>query len=278
MAVDYIINLPCEPKLAFGTGDLLQGTGAILELLKARNRAAAIVEIAKAKGKSPSEISVTVRVLTPDGIEQQQSVTHGTLVEQCQPLAAHAAACRNCPGNSLQTEYGCYGALNYPVPASAERWLFAKLQPPSHVGGNLFLQSVKQFDNRGTEVERMRAAGLFESKLPFTTTHRISFFNRPTFTSSQLIEAILGVGESLDTWHCGGILLWLGAIQIDGVVPVEPRHVNDFLSLQTVADRQSRTSFCVEEPLDHTGESAFYHVLKALYTAWVLGVPILVSP
>jgi hypothetical protein len=55
MAVDYCVMLDCEPKRHFGGGDCSQGTVEVLELLKARNRAAVLRQAAAGvtRGKSP---------------------------------------------------------------------------------------------------------------------------------------------------------------------------------------------------------------------------------
>lgn len=277
MAVDYVVNLECEPKLGVGGGESAKGTEAILELLKARSRAGAILEMATAQGKDPADLSVTVRLLTPTGVATQQKVTYGQLIEQAKPLDDHSASCERCPANFLASPYGCYGTLNYPVPTSSEQWLFNRLQPPNHIGGHLFLQSIKDFKNRGATVDRMRAAGLFESKNALSVSHRLSFLSRVTVTSSQLIEAILGAGETLDPWHCGSVLLWVGGIEVDGVVPTEPEHAEVLPSLESVFARHTRTAFAVAPGASGTGDNPFLHVLKALYSSWVQGVPLFVN-
>jgi hypothetical protein len=53
MAVDWVINLPCEPKETLGSGDFLAGTDDLLARLKAGNQAELIAEIARQEGESP---------------------------------------------------------------------------------------------------------------------------------------------------------------------------------------------------------------------------------
>lgn len=53
VAVDYVIHLECPPKLHFGEGDAFAGTNTLMSLVKARNRADLLAEMAARDGKRP---------------------------------------------------------------------------------------------------------------------------------------------------------------------------------------------------------------------------------
>jgi hypothetical protein len=99
MAVDWVLNLPCRPKEVLGDGDFLAGTDALLDCLKAGNRAAAIADMARQHGDTPEGKSIVVRVARADGQVEDQPVKYDDLVAQSRRLDPLAPACAACPAN-----------------------------------------------------------------------------------------------------------------------------------------------------------------------------------
>src|SRR5579859_634354 len=110
MGLDYVIDWPCVPKEAFGTP-------GILERLKARARAEAIVRLYREQGdqRPPSEMGVEVVNRVSDGTQHTETVVVQALFDQAAVLDSYAAACVGCPANALKRSFGCFGAINYPV-------------------------------------------------------------------------------------------------------------------------------------------------------------------
>src|SRR5690349_20954647 len=98
MGADYIVHWPCDPKLAFGDGNALVGTRAMMEMIKARNRAGMLEENSKVKDLSTQKLTV-VRV-TPAG-RTEEEISHADLMAQAAPLDVHAKSCHGCPANFL---------------------------------------------------------------------------------------------------------------------------------------------------------------------------------
>jgi hypothetical protein len=277
MAVDWVLSLPCRPKEALGDGDSLAGTDALLECIKAGNRAAALADLARRSGDSPEGKSVVIRVVRPGGGVEDQEVRYEDLVAQSRRLGPLAADCAGCPGNVRGRPFGCVGAVNYPIPRAVEEWLAGRLQPASAVGGKLFLAAVRDFGYTGEPVRRFRAAGLFESDQPVPKRLRGGVFSSESVTTDQLFQALFCVGEELNPGHCLGVLLWLGCLRLDGAAVETPQQAAAVSQLEGVDERRRRTALVTGADPAAAGVEAFGLLLGALYRSWVLDVPLWVS-
>lgn len=273
MGVDVIVDFPCEPKRACGTGP--EGTVALLARIKAANRAEAIAATARKIGRDPRTMSVTVSIVGPDG-PKESTVTVAELLAQSEPLKALAPTCAGCPARSSDVAFGCIGYVNYPLSSIAERWLVDRVQPIDALGGYLCAKAMKDFKYDGAPVQRMRARKLLESPRAVEKVLNKGWFSSDTVNGDQLLQAVWCVGPLRPT-HCAMVLLWLGALAIDGVVPAtaDPSALALILSLADPAERGKRTSLSLGAvPPDAAGLAA---MLTAAYRAWVLGVDVLVD-
>lgn len=277
MAVDWVLNLPCQPKETLGDGDFLGGTDALLACLKAGNRAANIADMARRTGDTPEGKAIVVRVVRADGDVEEQEVTYDDLVAQARQLDPLAPACDGCPANVLGRPFGCIGVVNYPIPAAVEQWLAGRLQPSSAVGGKLFLAAISDFGYTGQPIQQFRAGGLFELGQPVKKKLKGGLFSSQSVTTDQLFQAIFCVGEPLDPGHCLGILLWLGCLRLDGAVVESPEQALAVNRLGAAAERQQRTDLITGGDRAEAAVVSFELLLQALYRSWVLDVPLWVS-
>lgn len=277
MAVDWMLNLPCEPKESLGDGDFLTGSDELLACLKARSRAAAIADIARQRGDSPEGKSVVVRVARADGEVEDQAILYDDLVAQGEQLDPLAPSCDGCPGNVLGRPFGCVGVVNYPIPLGVEKWLADRLQPSSSVGGKLFLAAIRDFGYTGEPIRQFRQGGLLESGQAIKKKLKGGLFSSDSVTTDQLFQALFCIGEPLDPGHCLGVLLWLGRIRLDGAVVESPEQAVAVNRLAGAEERRRRTSFVTDGDHAVEGVEAFEVFLHALYRSWVLEVPLWVS-
>src|SRR5689334_3812169 len=103
MGIDYVIDLECAPKEALTTE-------GIVNLVKARSRAEAILEMARQDGdqRPPSQITFKV-ALNRQGKVETQDVSVQALLDQAAALDEHRGHCANCPANRDNPKgFGCY--------------------------------------------------------------------------------------------------------------------------------------------------------------------------
>ena len=72
-------------------------------------------------------------------------------------------------------------------------------------------------------------------------------------------------------------LFWLGAVRVNGSVPIEPEEAGPAFGIENAADRAARTSLDVGEPAEDSTVRVMQDLLRVLYTAWVVGAPLLVD-
>lgn len=277
MAVDWVLNLPCRPKEALGHGNFVAGTDALLACLKAANRAAAIADIARRNGDAPEGKSIVVRVAKPGGKVEDQKVSYEDLVAQGRQLDPLAPACDGCQANLRGIPFGCFGVINYPIPAAVEQWLAGMLQPSSAVGGKLFLAAIRDFEYTGKPIQGFREGGLFESPHPVKRKLKGGLFSSQSMTTDQLFQALFCIDEPLYPEHCLGVLLWLGCVHLDGRPVESPEQAEVVNQLDETSERRQRTTLVTGADHAHESTASFELFLRALYLSWVLNVPLSVS-
>jgi hypothetical protein len=94
VAIDYTVDLDCEPKRRFGLGGLAE-------------RLSLVEKIQSAGGASREQTSLLREVMFELG-----------------PVGFH---CMRCPANHREQEFGCYGRVDTPISAEAEEWLMSLL-------------------------------------------------------------------------------------------------------------------------------------------------------
>jgi hypothetical protein len=275
MGADYIVHLPCDPKLTFGGGDPIEGTKSMMGMIKARNIARMLAE--RSPGRDPSTLTIKRVRMTPQGQTEEQ-VSYNDLVAQAVPLEEQAKACAGCRANFLGTPYGCYGALPYPVTAAAESWLVGRLQPAGSPGGVLLLSAIRDFNYTGAPIARMRAAGMFELKQPAEKVVEKKLFGSTRVNGDQIFQAFLSVGGALGASHMFMLLVMLGALEINGRIPAS----NADAALTTAALRAAtpddrRRIAKLQLGAESPELEAIRDLLLGAYTAWVLDVDLLMD-
>lgn len=213
MAIDYYGAFPCKVREAVSDDDLLR-------MEKARNRAYAVLEMMRsdpsmAQGKPESEWTFKAVVLGPDGPQETEMRVADALADAA-PLESLARACVGCPNNIRATDFGCGGAVHYPITAQAERWLVQRLPDDlSTRRGQLLTRAIADFQFDGACIDAARSrSDLYESRVAAERKWG-GFFSRKThITSSQILHMAFAVG-SLQPAHAKMVAYFLGFVNDD---------------------------------------------------------------
>ncbi len=279
MGADYILHHTCDTKLSLGDGDTTAGTAVLLAMLKAESRAATVLEMMQKDGQNPETASITMVVIGPDGPEERQ-VTRAELMEQAAGLADLAPHCRDCDACVLSKSFGCVGYLNYPITEAVERWIVERIQPASTLGGSLLLGAIADFHYDGTAMRgwRKRPELLELRKAPSAVVMK-GVVSKKTVSTDQVLQTIFRLGDELGATHCICVLLWLGCVEINGHVPTteDPAPFVALVEASSSAERLHLSNFDVGPPDEDAGIRKFQQLLFAMYSAWVLRVPLLMD-
>ena len=277
MGADFIVHRECEAKRQLGGGDTVQGTVRMLGMLKARDRADAIAAMMAREGQDPETATIRVVVQTPQG-NQERDVTLAEMRAQAGPLEQLGGACAECDSCALAERFGCVGYLTYPLSEALERWILARAQPADTLGGALMRRAIRDFGYDGSAMGGWRSnPSLMERTSALTTGD-----GPEAISSDQILQAILMVGSELDPMHGAMLLLWLGALRVDGVIPgpgtaQAPSALAALSQASTPAQRQALAKVELGEPSEDRGVRGFQQLLFALYVAWVLDRPLLLD-
>jgi hypothetical protein len=206
MAIDYVLDLSCPVKQAVPTPKLVG-------LVKTKNQAAAILHMARGKAdtRAPSEIRITRRVQTPQGI-QDRSITIQEMLDAASELTPLENHCNSCRANVLRRPFGCYGSIAYPIKATTEEWIMSLLpEALSCTAGRLMVSAIKDFQYNGQPIANMRQQqSLFESR-KHVKRQWGSWASKTTITSDQIFQ-IMFCMRLMDPSHCMMIALFLGLL------------------------------------------------------------------
>src|SRR5437899_945521 len=110
LGIDYVIDYDCVPKQTLSTE-------GILARLKARDRAAAIMQLYRDHGddRQPAEMGFELARRLPDGSEETQVVVVQVMLDEAAQLDPLADYCATCPANRALKPFGCFGYINYPI-------------------------------------------------------------------------------------------------------------------------------------------------------------------
>jgi hypothetical protein len=264
MGADFIVHFECSTKKQFGDGDALEGTGRLLAMLKAKSRAEVLREAAAETGQT----TITIVRVTPEG-QREEEISLDALHSAAAPLAEHQALCQGCDANVLGASYGCVGFVPYPVRAEWEAALVGRLQLVEAPGGFLLASAVKDFHYDGEGIKRMRAAGMFEAKTAPTKVIQKKLFGSVKVSGDQLFHALFSVGSQLNPDHCGMVLAFVGALAVNGRVPASH---TEAIAFQESLAKRSATLVLEGDP-----EGPLNTLLRALFRAWKLDVPLLMD-
>lgn len=194
MAIDYFGLFPCKVRSLISNDELLAK-------IKARNRANTAHELVR-KNPHPSysdseeEWTISIAKMTPDGIEEQVVRIHDMLHE-AEPLTAMSAHCVDCPENVRGDEFGCGGAIHYPISAQAEHWLMSRLPADIHSRrGALLMHAIADLGCDGLAVDENRTRNGF-SQLPSSIERQWGkmFAKKTRIRSSQILQMLFFSGS-----------------------------------------------------------------------------------
>ena len=266
MAIDYVIDYGCVPKEALSTE-------GILERLKARERAGAVIKLFRdaGDGRPPSEMGFEFTRTTHSGEEETRVIVVQEMLDLAAELDPLAHFCEGCPANLRGVPFGCVGAIEYPISAAAERWLLDQLpgidQPLAWL---LLRQGVQEMGYDGAPVAPLRMNPAYFEERRVAGRDLVEF----VMTANQVFEMLFLLGN-IQPAHAGITLLLFGAIARE----VDAGQIVAIMN-RTLSDEQIARDFPflmrVEADDDRTvaGLKDFF---GALHRAWVLGVPLLLD-
>jgi hypothetical protein len=222
MSVDYYIQYPCAVRAVVSDVDLLR-------MEKSRHRALSILDAMRrdsATDRSKPEREWTVQVMTrgPAGVAKT-TIKLDDLLQESAALAALAPHCVGCVANLQKRDFGCGGAVHYPITAHAERWLMSRLPTdPEAPAAKLLLRAIKELKTDGKAIDDARARReVYESQRAQLQSLGTSFFSKTTLSSSQILELLIGVG-SLQPDHAKFVAYLLGFLRDGMIVDTSPQN------------------------------------------------------
>lgn len=279
MALDYVVHYPCEVKMFLGKGDVEFGTGVLDTKIRAHHLSTEMAAFAHQHQLNPLTLSATFRRITTNGIEIQP-LPFVELRSEAAGLLNFRTKCKSCPANPSCQSFGCFRSMSYPIPAEIEHWLVLHLEPATTLGGKLFMQAIAwQIELAGVASE-MRENGLFELGEPIEWEDPIGS-EKVRLNSNFLMGLLFANTQPLTPMMSASILLWFGALKIDGDHPwhLDVTEVEELLlEMDTIESRKARTSLAIEfNHLSTNSLNFINHWLTALYTSWVESVEVLIS-
>lgn len=188
MALDYVLQLPCEVRKNVPETRLvaLVGYMSLAEF--------AVAEIRKSNPTVPMETildkyEVRVSQTRPDGTAEQVPMTVGQLVALAQPIGQYRGHCPPCRANIADRPFGCIAKINYPIRRESEEWLLSRL-PGDMKDPNLLLllRFLSDLKIDGRAVDAMRPK-LFELTEPVVRRWG-ALPEQKQVTSSQIIHML----------------------------------------------------------------------------------------
>ncbi len=266
MAIDHMIDYGCVPKETLGTD-------GIVERLKARDRAATVIQLYRENGdqRPPSEMGFEMTRTALDGAEETQVIIVQDMLDRAAELDPLAHYCEDCPANARGAPFGCVGFVQYPISARAERWLLDRLPGIDEPLIWLLLrQGVQELNYTGESVVPLRTDPTYFEERRVAGRDLVEFI----FTANQAFELLFLLGN-IQPPHAGILLLLFGAIPrgVDAgqIVAI----MNRGLSGEEIA-RDYPFQMRIDEADDQTIAElkAFFY---AVYRAWSLDLPLLLD-
>lgn len=272
MGIDILVMLPCDPKRALGAGDPDRGGLRLVELLKKRGLLQA------ATARADEDHPVAAMVITVHGGAVPRSFTGAELIAETAPLDEHGETCATCPANGFGQPYGCWAHVPYPISAAAEAWLVSRVEPSDRVGGKLLLQQLRTGAIDGEPIARLRrgSRAVFAAEVPATRVLEKGWLRSTAINTDHLLHALLGRAPTMIPEHGLLILIWLGAVSIDGRPPAEIDDVQVrslLLSPTTMEARFDRTDLVLGPPPGDQSTAELRILLKFLYVSWIVDAP-----
>ncbi len=272
-AAALFVHYDCKPKRSFGGGRTLEGCFQLLKMLRLRENLFRMTELARTEGVQTRKV---YGVFT--GADGTFEATAEAITMEIAPLAKRADECAGCPARIRPEAYGCMTWLPWPVSAGGEAWLINRLEPGDRVGGMLALQTIERHKYTGKPIAALRARGRFELKTPLVRTVRRSWLSSVQVDTDQIFHALLiGAAGGQEPNLCLGLLLWLGAVQVDGVSPrdLTVDSIDKAIAMFTPDERMARTRLLLGARSEDAGVQTMQRLLHVVYLSWVHGVKML---
>lgn len=261
MAIDYVIDYGCVPKETLTTG-------GILERLKARERANAVIRLFRENGdqRPPSEMGFEFTRTNAGGEEETRVVVVQAMLDLAAELDPLASYCAGCPANAKNEPFGCVGSIAYPISSAGERWLLDQLpgidQPLVWL---LLRQGVQELGYDGAPVRPLRANPTYFEERRVAGRDLVEF----VMTADQVFEMLFLLGD-IQPAHAGVLLLLFGAIPRGAEASQIVRIMNRTLTADEIA-REFPFQIAIQPDDDPTTVElkAFFY---ALHRAWLLDV------
>ncbi len=278
MGADLIIHLDCPAKATLGDGDILDGTVAMLRMRKSSSQAMAVAAQLQESGIGLDVPCIRVILQTAEG-EQERKVSVVDLLAEAAPLKGLEGDCAACLANVGNQPFGCLGYVHYPITPAAEAWLAARVQHADTLGGRLLCDALRDFGYTGEIFSTWRERGLIEASEPVSVVVDPEADPPVTVSTDQLFQAVFAVGNHLDPVHCALVLMWLGALELDGEVPgdLDMAPLETLIALDSPERRHYRSRLRIGDPAETADIHAMQQMLRFLYGAWVCGVGLLVD-
>jgi hypothetical protein len=264
MAIDYIIDYACYPKQELTTE-------GILERIKGRARAEAVIELFRKNGdqRPVNEMGFELARNTPEGTEETRIIMVQDLMNQAADLAPYEMYCQGCPANNLGIPFGCMGQIEYPISGIAEIWLLNQLPNPNEPLPWLLLrQALEEFKMDGSSINAMRAAGQ-----PYFQEGGVLMRGLGEFTmnTNQVFEMLFTLGHIRPSF-AAMLLLMFGVISRD----MEADKVMELS--KSPDDAFEHYPFLLTPATDDDASiTQFKQFFRALYLAWGLNVRLLLD-
>lgn len=263
MAVDYIIDYQCIPKQKLGAG-------GILERIKGRARAEAVIATYREQGdtRPASEIGFEFTQSTPEGDQETKLLIAQDILDAAEDLTPLEDFCYGCAANNTGQPFGCMAQIEYPLSEQGENWLLSRLPDNQEPLTWLLLQkTMAHVGKHSATIQAMRASGrLFAATTP--PIRRIEEFKA---SGDQLFEMLFLTGHIRPS-YAAMLLVFLGAIHRD-LDPDELMHLSD-----SPEDALTRHPFLLKrEPDDDRTVTQIKRFLRALWLAWGLNVSLLLD-
>ena len=210
MGIDYVIDYDCVPKAQLGTI-------GIMERLKARQRAQAVIKLYRDRGdnRPPSQMGFEMVRRTADGQEEVQVIVVQDMLDDAAALDDFRQHCAGCPANIHDKPFGCYGTINYPISQQAELWLLKRLPTPDEPLIFLLVQQAVQ-DIQANQGLAEQIASMRERSGVFFQSSEVlgRRYDEMTITTNHIFQ-LLFLPESISPAYGSLLMLLFGAIQRD---------------------------------------------------------------
>lgn len=234
MALDYFGVFPCEVHSKINPINLLQ-------MEKSRNRVYAILDLMRKdpntdKSKPESEWIFKIAIKNADSVEEK-NVRIADLLEEAAPLDELAKNCVKCPFNVRETDFGCGGAIHYPISEKAEEWLMSRL--PNNLEsscGQLLSRAINDFNYDGEVINNARnRQEIYESNKPVERKWGSFFGKKTKINSNQILHMTIAVGH-IQPMHAKLLAYFTGFLGDDFSLINIPSNVPSPTDDQTTAE------------------------------------------